>query len=192
VQIVGENLGTVPFYVNEAMARRNLLGMHVGVFGVNTSSERALENVAVNTVASLNTHDTTPFMGFWTGVDIEDRFQLGLLTQAQAEQEQQFRAAQRLALIEFLENRCLLSKDHGAPDAVLKAWLAFLAQNEEAFLLINLEDLWLEPAPQNTPGTWQERPNWQRKARLSLEAIRQSDSILQLLQTISDIRRRVG
>ena len=192
VQIVGENLGTVPFYVNEAMARRNLLGMHVGVFGVNASSERALDNVAVNTVASLNTHDTTPFMGFWTGADIEDRFQLGLLTQAQAEQEQQFRAAQRLALTEFLENRCLLSKDHAAPDAVLKAWLAFLAQNEEAFLLINLEDLWLEPAPQNTPGTWQERPNWQRKARLSLEAIRQSDSILQLLQTISDIRRRVG
>jgi 4-alpha-glucanotransferase len=75
---------------------------------------------------------------------------------------------------------------------VLKGWLEFLAQNEEAFLLINLEDLWLEPAPQNTPGTWQERPNWQRKARLSLDAIRQSDSILQLLQTISDIRRRLG
>jgi len=192
VQIVGENLGTVPFYVNEAMARRNIFGMHVGVFGVNASSERALDNVAVNTVASLNTHDTTPFMGFWTGADIEDRFQLGLLTQAQAEQEQQFRAAQRDALVQFLQNRGLLSNGNGDPDAVLQGWLKFLAENEEAFLLINLEDLWLEPAPQNTPGTWQERPNWQRKARLSLEAIRQSDSILQLLQTISDIRRRVG
>ena len=128
---------------------------------------------------------------FWTGADIEDRLQLGLLTQAQAEQEQQFRAAQRVALVEFFQNRGLLS-ENATPDAVLKAWLAFLAQNDEAFLLINLEDLWLEPAPQNTPGTWQERPNWQRKARLSLEAIRQSDSISQLLQTISDIRRRVG
>jgi 4-alpha-glucanotransferase len=131
-------------------------------------------------------------MGFWTGADIEDRFQLGLLTQAQAEQEQQFRAAQRDALVQFLQNRGLLSNGNGDPDAVLQGWLKFLAENEEAFLLINLEDLWLEPAPQNTPGTWQERPNWQRKARLSLEAIRQSDSILQLLQTISDIRRRVG
>jgi len=191
VQIVGENLGTVPVYVNEAMARRNIFGMNVGIFGVNTSAERALDDVAANTVASLNTHDTTPFMGFWTGADIEDRLQLGLLTQAQAEQEQQFRAAQRVALVEFFQNRGLLS-ENATPDAVLKAWLAFLAQNDEAFLLINLEDLWLEPAPQNTPGTWQERPNWQRKARLSLEAIRQSDSISQLLQTISDIRRRVG
>ena len=131
-------------------------------------------------------------MGFWTGADIEDRFQLGLLTERQAEQEQQFRAAQRQALVEFLENRGFLPKANGTPDAVLKGWLEFLAQNEEAFLLINLEDLWLEPAPQNTPGTWQERPNWQRKARLSLDAIRQSASILQLLQTISDIRHRLG
>ncbi|HEX7232176.1 MAG TPA: 4-alpha-glucanotransferase [Candidatus Binatia bacterium] len=192
VQIVGENLGTVPVYVNETMARRNIFGMHVGIFGVNASAERALDNVTANTIASLNTHDTTPFMGFWTGADIEDRLQLGLLTQPQAEQEQQFRAAQRCALVEFLQNRGLLPEGNVTPDAVLKAWLAFLAQNDEAFLLINLEDLWLEPAPQNTPGTWQERPNWQRKARLSLEAIRQSDSIAQLLQTIGDIRRRVG
>jgi 4-alpha-glucanotransferase len=159
---------------------------------VNASAERALDNVAANTVASLNTHDTTPFMGFWTGADIEDRLQLDLLTQAQAEQEQQLRAAQRRALVEFLQNRGFLPQENATPEAILKAWLAFFAQNDEAFLLINLEDLWLEPAPQNTPGTWQERPNWQRKARLSLGAIRQSDGISQLLQTISDIRRRVG
>ena len=192
VQIVGENLGTVPVYVNEAMARRNIFGMHVGIFAVNASADRALDNVAASTVASLNTHDTTPFMGFWSGADIEDRLQLGLLTQTQAEQEQQFRAAQRGALLEFFQNRGLLPEGNATPDAVLKAWLTFLAQSDEAFLLINLEDLWLEAAPQNTPGTWQERPNWQHKARLSLEAIRRSDSISHLLQTISDIRRRVG
>ena len=77
-------------------------------------------------------------------------------------------------------------------EGVLKAWLSFLAKNDEAFLLVNLEDLWLEAEPQNTPGTWQERPNWRRKARLSLESIRQSDTILHVLKTISDIRRRMG
>ena len=192
VKIVGENLGTVPIYVNEAMARRNVLGMHVGVFAVNTSAEQALDNVSENTVASLNTHDTTPFMGFWTGTDIQDRFQLGLLTETQAQQEQQLRAAQRQALTQFLQNRGLLSESTETPDAVLKAWLSFLAKNDEAFLLVNLEDLWLEAEPQNTPGTWQERPNWRRKARLSLESIRQSDTILHVLKTISDIRRRMG
>ena len=65
--------------------------------------------------------------------------------------------------------------DPADPAAVLDAWLCFLAENDEEFLLINLEDLWLEPGPQNVPGTWHERPNWQRKARLSLEALRESE-----------------
>ena len=71
---------------------------------------------------------------------------------------------------------------------MLAAWLTFLAQNDEEFLLINLEDLWLEPLPQNTPGTWQERPNWQRKAHLPLETICEMGSVVEVLKTIGDIR----
>jgi 4-alpha-glucanotransferase len=75
--------------------------------------------------------------------------------------------------------------------AVLRGWLIFLAGQPAEFLLINLEDLWLEPAPQNVPGTWQERPNWQRKARYSLEDMRGQAALHDLLQTISDIRARI-
>jgi 4-alpha-glucanotransferase len=75
---------------------------------------------------------------------------------------------------------------------VLHGWLKFLAASSAQFLLINLEDLWLEPAPQNVPGTWQERPNWQRKTRYSLEELRSLASINDLLKAISDIRRRMG
>jgi 4-alpha-glucanotransferase len=38
-------------------------------------------------------------------------------------------------------------------------------------VLVNMEDLWLEARPQNVPGTSSERPNWRRKARLTLEQI---------------------
>ena len=54
--------------------------------------------------------------------------------------------------------------------------------------MINLEDLWLEAAPQNVPGTWLERHNWQRKARYSLAEIRDLATFTELLKTISDIR----
>jgi 4-alpha-glucanotransferase len=54
-----------------------------------------------------------------------------------------------------------------------------------------MEDLWLEVAPQNVPGTWQERPNWQRKARYSIKDMRDDVTIRDLLQTISDIRTRM-
>jgi 4-alpha-glucanotransferase len=188
VQIVGENLGTVPFYVDEAMERHKILGMHVGIFGVNAAAEQALDKVPANTVASLNTHDTATFMGFWTGADIQDRVELGLLAEAQAQQEHQYRATQREALIKFLRSRGSLTDNSADPGAVLAAWLTFLAQNDEEFLLINLEDLWLEPLPQNTPGTWQERPNWQRKAHLPLETICEMGSVVEVLKTIGDIR----
>lgn len=193
VQIVGENLGTVPFYVNEAMTRHEFLGMHVGIFGINAGQpENVLGRVPRKTVASLNTHDTATFMGFWTGADIEDRVSLGLTSEAQARDEAQHREAQRRALTDFLRQRGLLAEKTDDPAAVLEAWLYFLAGNDEEFLLINLEDLWLEPSPQNVPGTWEERPNWMRRARLTLEALHESEPTAQVLRRIDDIRTAIG
>ena len=190
VQIVGENLGTVPPYVNEALSRHGILGMHVGQFGVGTDPSKAIDSPPANTVTSLNTHDTATFMSFWTGADIEDRIALGSLNQEQARQEQGYRAAQRDALLAFLRS-CGALADEAAPAAVLEAWLTTLAGAAEEFLLVNLEDLWLECEPQNVPGTWLERPNWQRKTRHGLDEIRAMPEISLLLGKIGDIRRRI-
>ena len=58
-------------------------------------------------------------------------------------------------------------------------------------MLLNLEDLWLEPLPQNVPGTWEERPNWKRKARFSLDEIRKMNSVTEILKAIDEIRKRL-
>jgi len=73
---------------------------------------------------------------------------------------------------------------------VLQAWLSYLANGRTSLLLANLEDLWLEPLPQNVPGTWEERPNWKRKARYSLEQIREMSTVRESLNAIDEIRRR--
>ena len=190
VEIVGENLGTVPDYVNRAMMRHHIRGMHVGQFGVNPDPDHALDEVPANVIASLNTHDTATFMGFWQGGDIIDRVELGLIDETQAKVELAYRSAQRAAFESFLRARGLLSGDASAT-AILSAWLAYLAGQDEDFLLVNLEDIWLEPSPQNVPGTWHERPNWQRKARFSVEAICRDNALSDVLKTISDIRRRM-
>jgi len=191
VQIIGENLGTVPPYVNGALASHGILGMHVGQFAVNTDPANALEAPPSNSVASLNTHDTATFMSFWTGADIEDRAALALHSPEQARQEQGYRAAQRDALVGYLRSIGRLGDD-ASPAAVLAAWLTYLASGAEEILLVNLEDLWLELEPQNVPGTWQERPNWQRKARFSLAEIRAMPKLVEFLRNIGDIRRRMS
>ena len=57
----------------------------------------------------------------------------------------------------------------GSPIPALLKWLK---ASPAEIVLINLEDLWAETRPQNVPGTSSERPNWRRKARLSLEQYR--------------------
>jgi len=189
-RIFGENLGTVPPAVNQAMARHNFRGMHVGQFGVTWDGARALDPVPERAVASLNTHDTPTFAGFWHGADIDDRTDLGLLTEAQAHDERRSRESQRAALIAYLKWLGLLVDDDADAAAVLRAWLLHLAAGDAEFLLVNLEDLWLEPAPQNVPGIWEERPNWKRKARYSLEQIREFGAIRETLAAIDKARKK--
>lgn len=188
-QIVGENLGTVPPYVNTAMARHKIHGMYVGQFGIGLDPANALEEIPYGTVASLNTHDTPTFASFWNEGDIQDRLALRLLTEPQADSERRYRALQRDALIAFLRSRGWLNEEALQAATVLRAWLSHLASGNASLVLVNLEDLWLESLPQNVPGTWEERPNWQRKARYSLEQIRAMDFVTQTLKTIDDIRK---
>jgi len=188
-QIIGENLGTVPPYVNAAMAKHGLFGMYVGQFGVGAGAQNALAEISPATVVSLNTHDTATFAGFLAGDDIRDRLELGLLAESQAVIEHNYRAAQKAALIRHLRSQGWLEED--APDAaaILKAWLCYLSASGADLVLINVEDLWLEPRPQNVPGTWDERPNWKRKARHSLEELRQINSVMDILVAIDQTRR---
>ena len=187
-EIVGENLGTVPAHVNAALAEHNIHGMYVGQFNVAPGATEGLERIGAENVASLNTHDTPTFAGFWSGSDIEDRAELGLIKNSQLEETREHRARQCETLIAYLKSLGWLHET--TPAAVLKAWLSHIAATDAWLLLVNLEDLWLEPQQQNVPGTWQERPNWRHKARFSLEQIQRLGTVIETLKSIDEIRKR--
>jgi 4-alpha-glucanotransferase len=187
-EIVGENLGTVPVHVNAALAEHNIHGMYVGQFNVIPGATEGLERIGAENVASLNTHDTPTLAGFWSGSDIQDSVELGLIKQSQLDETREHRARQCETLIAYLKSLGWLHET--APAAVLKAWLSHIAATDAWLLLVNLEDLWLEPQRQNVPGTWQERPNWRHKARFSLEQIRRLDAVIETLKSIDEIRNR--
>lgn len=182
--IVGENLGTVPDAVQRALTRHQVLGMYVLPFEIGDPDDDEIREPKATEVASLNTHDIPPFASFWEGYDIHDRHELGLLTPEQVEAEEASRAEQRDKLMRVLVAEGFLEK--GATDvaSVLEASLAFLAASPARVVLVNLEDLWLERKPQNTPGTWKERPNWRLRARHSLESFRQLSAIQQAIERI--------
>jgi 4-alpha-glucanotransferase len=165
--IVGENLGTVPPEVNAAMVRHNIRQMYVVQYEVASEPARPkLPPVPSNCVAGLNTHDMPPFRAFMEGTDIEDRLDLRLLDEKAARLERQQRALMKRKLRAF------------------RATVEFLAGSKADIVLVNLEDLWGEVLPQNVPATNQERPNWRRRFRRSIEQIRRSADIAEELSHV--------
>ena len=131
------------------------------------------------------------FAAHWRGLDIDDRMNLGLFTKAEAREEHARRAKLNLALAKFLQRKRLLKREVGTsadsipPAAILKACLRWLRSRRAELVLVNLEDLWEEQNPQNVPGTSTERPNWRRKARLTIEEIMTKPELRNALRSLT-------
>jgi 4-alpha-glucanotransferase len=160
--VVGEDLGTVPEQVRPAMARHGLFRLHVGQWFLPTKlGERPTPSPA-GSIASLNTHDTATFAGWWRGADIDDRRDLGLITEAQDAEERVLRDGSRAALLAFVQPRTSGEVLTDVERAMVGA-TADLAVGPAEIVLVVLDDLVLDPVPHNVPGTTRERPNWQRR-----------------------------
>jgi 4-alpha-glucanotransferase len=179
--IVGEDLGTVPGFVRESMDTHGLHRMYIAQFDLRADSNHAIGPVVPGSVASLNTHDTPTFAGFCSGRDIDDLVDLGLIDPAGAPGMHAHRAAQVRAAEIFLHARGLIAAP-GDRAALVRGLIQFLADSEAMTVLVNLEDLWLEPVPHNVPGTVNERPNWRRKTRISLDEMEASPAVLEPLK----------
>ena len=187
--IVGEDLGTVPRAVRSTMGKHGIRRSYVFQIEPAVSEGRPLGHVPAASVASLNTHDTPPFAAYWRGVDIDQRRALGLLPETEAVKERRYRRQLKTWLVTLLERRGLLSKGRPGEAAVLRASLAHLSASRAATVLVNLEDLWLESASQNVPGTSQEHPNWRRKGRYAFEEFRTMPQVVDVLRQIDRVRK---
>ncbi|HEV7515004.1 MAG TPA: 4-alpha-glucanotransferase, partial [Thermoanaerobaculia bacterium] len=167
--IVGENLGTVPPEVSEGMDRHGILGMYVVQYELQPGNEGHLREPPAASVASLNTHDMPTFRAFWEGRDADVLASLGFYDAEETRNEKERRRALRQGLASLLPPA--QRSEEETEKAVLHDRLAWLARSPARMVLVNLEDLWQESEPQNVPGTHTERPNWQRKAKLSFEEL---------------------
>jgi 4-alpha-glucanotransferase len=188
--IAGENLGTVPPYMNSWMARHGILKVFVVQYEVE-GSRRALEREPADAMASVNTHDMPPFAGWWSGRDIADRRALGLVDAVAARAAHATRMNQRTLLADLLHRAGWLDRKGAEAPSVFRACADFLAAGRSRALLLNLEDLWGETEPQNLPGTGSgERPNWRRRAQYSLEELARLPAVNSILRSVRRLRRR--
>lgn len=169
--VAGEDLGTVPDHVRPAMARHGFFRLHVGQFAMPAAAGQAPGVAAPEAVASLNTHDTATFGGWWRGTDVDDRRALGLIDDARAAAEHAERLVSRAALLAHVDAAGLAPPELDDAQRAMHGAMVDLARGPAEVVLVTLEDLWLEPAPQNVPGTSEERPNWRRPLARGLDAL---------------------
>ena len=162
--VAGEDLGTVPPQVRPAMAAHGLFRLHVGQWHLPTKIGDAPVASPPESIASLNTHDTPTFAGWWRGADIDDKLDLKLIDHAAATTERGERDTMKQALLAFSGTR--QGEDHlTEAERAMVAATADLALGPAEIVLVALDDLVLDPIPHNVPGTTTQRPNWQRRVQ---------------------------
>jgi 4-alpha-glucanotransferase len=193
---VGEDLGTVPAEVRKSMKRHGVKRMFVVQFEAG-ANDPPISNAPAEAVASLNTHDMPPFAAYWDALDADLRQEMGLLSGEEVVQQRHMRDEVARALGAHLRRAGALESGRiermlnrkAEPADALSAMLDWLARSPAEITLVNLEDLWLEERPQNIPGTSQEKPNWRRRMRYTLDDITSSKQLAGMLERIDTARR---
>lgn len=176
--VVGEDLGCVSPGLRRQLSGSGLLGCAVLQFEADVHGFRPPGEYRHDSLASLGTHDTPTFRGWWRGRDIELRQDLGRTAAQESAAAFRRRAAERRALCHLLveEGHAPPGLDPAAPppeadDATVVAVHALLAGSGSALLSVQLDDALGLVEPQNLPGTVDEHPNWRRRYPVAVEAL---------------------
>ncbi|MDP3116919.1 MAG: 4-alpha-glucanotransferase [Phenylobacterium sp.] len=176
VLVIGEDLGTVPAGLREALDAGGVRGMQVLLFEKDEAGAfKPPEQWSPRACAMTTTHDLPPIAGWWEGADIDWRLRLQPdLTADDAAMQRSERAAQRATLWAAF---CEAETARGAPPsvdatgAVVDAAVGFLAKTRAELAILPIEDLLGLEAQPNLPGTTTEHPNWRRRLPGPAEAL---------------------
>jgi 4-alpha-glucanotransferase len=156
--VIGEDLGTVPAGLREALARRGLWSYSVMLFErEHDGSFRAPERFPANALATFATHDLPPFAGWMTGWDLSFKRSIGV-DPGETDEE---RAHSRERLHEALAR-------YSANDG-FAAVARYLARTPARLVMVTLEDVMGVVEQVNIPGTVDQYPNWRRLLPAALD-----------------------
>jgi 4-alpha-glucanotransferase len=184
--VIGEDLGTVLPEVHERMAADRML--RSWVFQFESTAAHPLPRPAPAVLASLGTHDLPRFASFLFGADIDEQEEAGQLGAADAVARRAERELWRLSLLDAL-GVTGRPTDAAAGAAALRGALAHLGTSPAALVLVDLEELWGERAPQNHPGTGAGAGNWRRRGARTLAEAQDDEGITALLADLDRWRR---
>ncbi len=171
--IVGEDLGTVPDGMREALNAARVLSYRVLWFEKDGSAFRPPATWPALAAACVSTHDLPTSRGWWEGADIAEQQALGLLEAPAADKARQDRLADKGALLDFMrdEGVAVGTTDPTSAEAPTVAMHALMASTPCLLALAQADDLTGEQRAVNLPGTDRERPNWRRRLEIPVSGL---------------------
>jgi (1->4)-alpha-D-glucan 1-alpha-D-glucosylmutase len=203
--VVGEDLGTVPDAMREALARFGVLSYKVFYFEKHWHGDHSFiqpQHYSQDALVTLTTHDLPTMIGFWSECDLQVRHALGLFSSATFEaQQRETRARDRWRILDVLRVEGLWPPADGPfangdrdeelacggdpPRALIEAVYRLLARCNSALLSVQIEDALGVAEQVNVPGTVSEQPNWQRKLPIDIEHWHEHDGLNALCAAIA-------
>lgn len=188
--VIGEDLGTVPDQVRQALRPLGVLSYRLLYFAREADGAflRPADYPAQALVAA-STHDLPTLRGYWQGHDLDVRRTLDLFpSQEVREQQIVARARDRARLLMALEREGLLPPGLSVhpvavPDMTPELAAAIhvlVARTPAKVMMIQPEDVLGQVEQANLPGTTDQHPNWRRKLPLNLEEWQSDPRVLAL------------
>ncbi|MFC4310043.1 4-alpha-glucanotransferase [Steroidobacter flavus] len=197
--VIGEDLGTVPEAMTEAMESYHAYHYKVLMFEQRPDGTfKRPDEYVPHAMAVVTTHDLPTLRGWWEGSDVTLRAQLDLYPSDELRQQaHDSRVRDRVSLLRALVAAGLWHWNEGEPlpeysAALSRAVHAFIGLSSSNIALLQIEDLIGMTDPVNVPGTDTEHANWQRKVSASLTDIFSSPETKDILAAMDAARKGVN
>lgn len=195
--VVGEDMGTVPSELRQAMSEKSIYGNRLFYF--EKQYNRAFtppQSHQPHVLLMVTNHDVPTLAGWWDASDLGIRKEIGLIQdQDEYVSACKGREQEKQECLNWLQSQQLLpeswhdcTQDKRFDFDLCSAILIANARSRSALMLFQLDDLQLLHRPVNIPGTWKQYPNWRRRQKLSTRELFGQSGIQKLLSDLHQAR----
>lgn len=185
--VIGEDLGLVPDGFREAMRARGLYSYSVLQYEKNQDGQiNRPDKLRPSSLACFGTHDTPTLKGYFEGRDIDWWQKLDWIDADGASDAKSQRQKEIAGLCDWESTSDGEAIDEGSFDHLNGCVHSALASSHIAMISVQLDDVLGEAEAQNLPGTIDEHPNWRRRCKIPVEALKTDDRLLRTAKLMKD------
>ena len=199
--VIGEDLGTVPEEIRSKLADNGVYSYRVFFFEqAEDGGFFSPSHYPVQSMSTLTTHDMPTLIGYWHCLDLELGKEIGLYpTEEILQTLYADRHENKQAILDTLHGHGSIGDNvgrdvnHTGMNRELNNGMqVHMAGGSSALLSLQLED-WLEmDKPVNSPGTFDEYPNWRRKLTENIESMFDRHDINELASKLTHARKQAS